>query len=156
MEKTLSSSLPSELLLEIFQHLGPKDLINASMVSKDWHAAHAANELWKRLCLESEFGHCATPYRNSWKERFIILNNYENRKFIYKEVKTNHKKIFCFVEGDHYEIDIASSFLKIKNVETGKIIKTKLELTFKNKKIIHSVNNSKLMLLNEKRSDLLL
>eukprot|EP00118_Oscarella_pearsei_P002310 m.10187 g.10187 ORF g.10187 m.10187 type:complete len:507 (+) comp22013_c0_seq1:48-1568(+) len=41
--------LPSEIWLQIFQYLGPKDLIHCGMVSKSWQALSHDLSLWKNI-----------------------------------------------------------------------------------------------------------
>ena len=48
---TMLEALPTEILIQILQHLGPNDLVSISQANKLLHAAGQADSLWQQFCL---------------------------------------------------------------------------------------------------------
>lgn len=121
------------ILLPIFASLPPKELAKAGMVCKKWHNVQATEELWERHCLEAPHGKGSVPYQESWKQRYIILNNYISFKpdFTIKKVKFGffemHKdQRFPIINGNHMEIR-GYKTVTFRNVTTNEDVKVNLK-----------------------------
>ena len=67
--------LPHELILSILAHLPLPDLLNASLVSKEFNALSEDNSLWEslyRFYISSQPLH---PRPDRWKERCLAIMN---------------------------------------------------------------------------------
>lgn len=110
-------NLPLEIISEVLSYLNPAELCNTEMVSKEWLVL--TKDLWKRLCLEAPNGLGSVPYNGSWKQRFIILNNWNTKNYQVNKFNTCHKREFCIADGMHFEIYISNGEQIFRNVSKG-------------------------------------
>lgn len=133
-----SPKLPPEILYQIFSYLDPIKLVKAGTVCRDWHGMHKINELWKRHCQESPYGKGSRPYNDSWKQRFVIMHNWEKNKFQSYEFKTNLRRDFFIDNGSYFECTYENDkqCFSIRNITDNNVISFKLEEFIGNAKIV--------------------
>lgn len=109
LEKKASiNTVPNEILAYIFSFLEFESLSTVAKVSRKWNEVQKKDELWKNYCLT--YLDRATPYQNSWLERFKIINNWKkglaevnSYPLSYKALHHNHD--FTILEdGTFFEI----------------------------------------------------
>ena len=94
--------LSPEVFLNVFSYLGPKDLVNAGTVSREWYAVQNTKQLWERHCQDSGQGPAKTA--DTWKQQFIILTNWKKSNYQFKKNEAPYSCMFCIIDKKHYEI----------------------------------------------------
>lgn len=102
------TKLPLDLSLKILSYLTPKDIVNASEVSKDWHDICTSDVTWNIKCVQH-----AVPPNNPEELRQQEL--YKNNILLKDNWKNGRCRVNCFSGSQHKMVSVAY------DTKTGKI-----------------------------------
>ncbi|XP_046556247.1 F-box only protein 3-like [Haliotis rubra] len=119
---------PSEILLQVFQHVDYKDLVNLSLVNNLFCNVATDDSLWKIQC-DKCFMLQECPEDSTWKELFLkYYGNYGDVLGVYIRIRTAWNKIMGYLKK--YDKVITSTLLPPATEEQLREAESKLGCRF--------------------------
>src|SRR5690349_5476884 len=101
------NSMPNEVTAHIFSYLTIRELLNVSLVCRNWNAVQKLEAQWRGRCLT--YLESAEPFKGSWKKCFQTLHNWKTGQAIMLTYSSSGKVLgrrhdFTILEHNPLEI----------------------------------------------------